>query len=690
MKLGRIVLAAVLAVGAGIARASPPQLAVYVTDDNRDVYVALYEVGVGIELAGCPSAAIAAKLVGERTDAIVETTLGELQAERDLSHPKIPCGSAAPFDADFPATTPVWFDATETKRYYLASPVAADAVYSIPSACEGIRDAFAIRQRIALPGVLQASRLPPADRSRQIVLDCGGGAVGPVDPVNHPDHASSTYWTLHKADVFLTAGSIGDPIYVAVFNRVASSGVEKSYLPIHRINGAPAGSAQWEGGQSTQLVENALSQLFDIDPATQVTTLGFEDVGKLDKSVYLDLCLTRCDSYRHEHGYFPQPGVSVDLVTLPDPLTTQHTGLLGNRVNRWEFASGRAVNFDRCGALETAIGISAPASSDQDWARAMEEAAAAPAETLFECSRRSEVCVRTVADGSALTQSHLNRGPDCPSANRLRISLSSTTTIASRLVIGGNSFLDVEIAPLDPLGRSRIAISLQPVAAVNTLSCLVDPVPGIIDIGAGSNVRLARLDFVRSAASAAQELVWLSVDQAKAALDRVVVESAGDGLSPLERAIRLCHAELYVSGGSYRASLLGIHALRSRISVAGVDDATPATIVSNKFGAYLLAGSIARFSRANVSAPRALTLNDSSLRASRAALSTPLAMANSTALRLERGATAELSISSARGFSCVATFTDQSSSARFTLPVNALANDNLRVGCGLGAVEIIE
>jgi hypothetical protein len=689
MKPVCIALVMALAGCAGVANASSPQLAVYVTDDNRDVFVALYEGGVGVELAACPSAASAASLLGLRPGPVRETTSGELQAERDLAHPKIPCGPDASFDADFPATTPIWFDAAETKRYYLASPTAADIVYSIPSGCEGVKDAFAIRQRIALPGVLQASALPPPTRTRQIVLDCGDGSVGPVDPNGDHDQAASSYWTLHKADVFLTADSIGDPIYVAIFNRVTATGLEKNYLPIHRINSAPAGDAVWEGSQSAEQVENGLAQLFDIDPTLPVTALGFEDVAKLGNAVYLDLCLTRCEGYRHEHGYFPEPGLSVDLVTLPQPLATRRVGLLGHQADRWEFAPGRAANFDRCGDLEAAIGIAALADGNEDWGAAMERAAAALPETLFECSRRSELCVRTIADGGVLTQSHLNPGSDCPSANRLRIRLSDTATISSRLVVGGSSFQDVDIAPLDAIGRSRISISLPPTNP-SALTCLVDPVPGVIEIGAGSSVRLARLDFVRSTASAAQELVWLSVDQARAALDQVVVGSTGDGLLPVERAVRLCHAELYVVGGSYQASLIGMHGLKSRISIAGVDDANPMSISSEKFGAYLMSGSVARFSRANVSAPRALTLNDSGLRGSRIALSTPLSQANSTGIRLERGAAAELSISSARGFSCVATFTDQGSSARFTLPVNALANDNLRVGCGIGAVEIVE
>ena len=689
MKPAGIALAMMLAASAGAANAASPELAVYVTDDDRDVFVALYEGGVGVELAACSSAASAAALVGLPPGPIGETTLGELQAERDLAHPKIPCGPDAPFDADFPATTPIWFDAAETKRYYLASPTAAETVYAIPSACEGIKDAFAIRQRIALPGVLQASALPPPARTRQIVLDCGDGSAGPIDPDGDHGQASSSYWTLHKADVFLTADSIGDPIYVAVFNRVTAAGLEKNYLPIHRINGAPAGEAVWEGSQSTEQVEDGLAQLFDIDPALPVTALGFADVGKLGNAVYLDLCLTRCENYRHEHGYFPEPGLSVNLVTLPPPLATRRVGLLGERLDRWEFAPGRVANFDRCAELEAATGIAVPAGDDEDWGAAMERAAAAPRETLFECSRRSEVCVRAIPDGGVLTQSHLNPGADCPSANRLRIRLAATATVPSRLVIGGSSFQDVDIAPLDPLGRSRITISLPPTAP-SALTCLVDPVPGVIDIGAGSSVRLARLDFVRSAASAVQELVWLTVDQATAALDQLGVGSTGDGLLPVERAVRLCHADLYVVGGSYKTSLIGMHGLKSRISIAGVDDANPVSIASEKFGAYLMSGSVARFSRASVSAPRALTLNDSGLRASRTALSTPLSQANSTGLRLERGAVAELSISSARGFSCVATFTDQGSSASFTLLVNALANDNSRVGCGLGAVEIVE
>lgn len=689
MKPLSIALAAALAACASAANAASPQLAVYVTDDDSDVFVALYGGGVGVELAACPSSTAATTLVGLAPGEVRETTLGDLQAEHDLAHPKIPCGPDAPFDADFPATTPIWFDAVETKRYYLASPTAADTVYSIPIACEAIKDAFAVRQRIALPGVLQASRLPPAARTREIVLDCGDGSSAPTDPDGDRVHPRSSHWTLHKADVFLTATGDRDPIYVAVFNRPTAAGLQKSYLPIHRINGAPAGEAVWEGSQSAERVEDGLAELFDIDPELPVTTLESEGLGRLSSAVHLDLCLTRCEDYRHEHGHFPEPGLSFDLVTLPPPLATRRTGLLGEQVDRWEFAPGRVAAFVGCRDLEAAMGIAAFADGDEDWGAAIERAAAAPPEGVFECSRRSELCVRTIADGAALTQAHIDRAPDCASASRLRIGLSATATIPARLVIGSDTFKDVEIAPLDPLGRSRVSISLPPTSP-SPSTCLVDPVPGAIDVGAGASVRLARIDFVRNGESAAQEMVWLTVNEAKAALDNVVVGATGEGLLPVERAVRLCQAELYVVGGSYQAALIGVHGLKSRISVAGVDDASPASIVSEKFGAYLLAGSVVRLTRTSVSAPRALTLNDSALRASRMALSTPHVQANSTALRLERSAAAELSISSAKGFACVATFTDQSSFARFTLPVNALASDNSRVSCGIGAVEIVE
>src|SRR5262245_48850652 len=110
MRLPAAMLWSIALAGAMPARASAPSLEVYVTDQDQNGYVAIYD-GVAVELANCPNAAAARALLALPGDAaIAETTLNSLRTGRGLVQPRIPCAPDAKFDADFPATTKVWFD----------------------------------------------------------------------------------------------------------------------------------------------------------------------------------------------------------------------------------------------------------------------------------------------------------------------------------------------------------------------------------------------------------------------------------------------------------------------------------------------------------------------------------------------------------------------------------------------------
>ncbi|MDP3896842.1 MAG: hypothetical protein Q8Q62_09210 [Mesorhizobium sp.] len=684
-----LLLAGVFAAATLPAIAAPPGLAAYVTDENEDAYVALYG-NVAIELSGCASEAAARALVAVPSAAIEQTTLVELRNAHDLGHPKIPCSPDARFDADFPATTPVWFDLDGTRRYYLSWPTPHGTFYSVPSRCTAIKEAFALRQRIALPGVLKGETAPPQGAIvNEIVLDCGEGQPAPGEPGEGDATALGDRWSLHQTDVFLSETSVGDTVYVAVFNRVTPNGIEKSYLPIHRINGAPSGQAVWEGSNSRGRVEAALAELFGTDPTLPVTMLGFQDVARLDAAVYLDLCLTRCQGYRHEHGFFPQPGQAFDLVTLPPPLATQRLGLLGETIYRWNFAQARSASFVGCGGLAAAIGMVLPAADASAWGDAVDNAIGAPAEKPFVCAPRDELCRRVVAEGGVVSQAHFNRGSDCQTARRLRLELPKQAVIASTLRLDANGFADVEIVPRDPVGRSRLRVTL-PIVAAAASSCPFEPAPAILSARDLSALRLSRLDIVRSADGPTQELTAMVLENVRVALDHVAIGAGGEGLRPIERTLRLCGAEVYALGGSYLSSLLGLHGLNSRISVAGLDATDLATIGSGSFGLFMMSGSTVRMSWAAVTAPRAVSLRASDLKGTRVDLAVGQASPTSSGLRLERGASAQFSLSSARGFACLGVFPDPSSSARFTLPVNALAADNTRTNCGSGSVEIID
>lgn len=672
------------------ALAAPPELAAYVTDDNKDVYVALYG-DVAVELAGCPTEAAARSLVALPAAAIAQTTLAELQAAHPLTHPKIPCTPEAKFDADFAATTPVWFDLNGTRRYYLPSPAAQGTFYSIPSRCTAIKEAFALRQRIVLPGVLQAETAPPQGAIvSEIVLDCGDGQARPPEP-GDGEMAAGDRWSLHDTDVFLSGDTL-DTIYVAVHLRVTSAGVEKNYLPIHRINGAPASQAVWEGSNSRSQVESALKELFGIKADEAVTTLGAEGLARINKAPFLDLCLTRCDGYRHQHGFFPQPDIGFDLVGLPQPIATRQFDLLGETFYRWSFADGRAASFGGCDRLTAAMGLILPGPETAAWGDAVGKVhgLAPSGEAPFVCSPpAAETCVRRVAEGGTLSQALFARDASCQAARRLRIELPARATIASTLVVDGASFQDVEVAPKDPLGASALTVALPQANAVAS-SCPFEPAPAVIHARNLARLKLARLSLARAGDGPTQELTAMILENTKAAFDHVGIGSIGEGQRPIERTLRLCNTELYVLGGAYRSTLLALHGMNSRVSFAGPGATDTASITTENFGLFMMSGSVIRMSWTALTAPRAMLLRGSEIKGTHVDLDAGSVSTTSSGLRLERGSNAALSVSSARRFACLGVFPDATSSASFTLPTNALAADNTRVNCGSGAIEINE
>ena len=188
-----VVLLTLILAGASVARAEP-QLAAFVTDQNNDVYVALFD-GKAVELAGCSSAGQAKRLLHLPDTALVaEATLAKLQAENSFgAQPRLPCPGTA-FNIDWQATTAIWADVEASGNYYLPSP-SGTGYFAVPTACAEIKAALAIRERLQLPGVLQGFAAPP-NVGTPFVLDCGRGDLGGLSDIAAASVArtrSSTY-----------------------------------------------------------------------------------------------------------------------------------------------------------------------------------------------------------------------------------------------------------------------------------------------------------------------------------------------------------------------------------------------------------------------------------------------------------------------------------------------------------------
>ena len=151
-----------LLAGHGYAQSPPPILASYLTDADEEIYVALYN-DTAVELSGCTTKESATTLLQLNPEtAAREDTLNNLTNNHRLGqHPVIPCGDETAIDGDFSLNTPVWADPLGSKLYYLEFGIGSGRFYTLPADCDGMKEAFGIRQRIATPGILQNDIAPP-------------------------------------------------------------------------------------------------------------------------------------------------------------------------------------------------------------------------------------------------------------------------------------------------------------------------------------------------------------------------------------------------------------------------------------------------------------------------------------------------------------------------------------------------
>ncbi|HEV7251594.1 MAG TPA: hypothetical protein VGN97_00620 [Mesorhizobium sp.] len=683
-----LLLGLLLSCAVQAALADAPGLAAYVRDDDADVYVALFGDDA-VELDGCANEAAARALLALPAAPIRETTLAALQASHRFGSLKIPCPPSGTFDASLPATAPIWFDAAGSQRYVIASSGQPDLFYAVPSRCTGIKEAFALRQRIGLPGVLQTQPAPPrGPEFREIVLDCGDGAAAPQDGTA----AASDSWRLYQADVFLSENSLGDTIYVAAFNSLTGGVPQRRLLPIYRINGAPAGDGIWQGSNGRDKVEAALAELLGTDPAAAVEALPAADLAALGGAVHLDLCLTDCVGYNHRHAAFIGPE-RLALAVLAAPAPYPALDRLGRATLRWDFAEARTLSLANCDGLAAAMGMAPADRSALNWdeaaAAALSEPLAASGTASFACRPPdSALCVRTVPQEGVVSQALLAKGPDCSGADTLLLELPPTARIAEGLLLDGSVFAAVEIRPLDAGGRSRLVFGTGRRVAPSSI-CPFEPVPAAIEVRGLNWLAIERVDLARAADGPAEEAAALVLEEARASLDHVSIGSAGEGLRPFERAVRLCRSELYGFGGALQGSSLALHGLDSRLALGGAGEQDRVAVSSGGFGLVLISSAL-QLAWAQVTAPRAVQLRASRFKGLRLDLSPGAVSGLSQGLRLERDARAELELSQARGFGCLGVFFHPSAFLRVLLPLNALAADNGRLHCGEGVMDIVE
>jgi hypothetical protein len=679
-----IILIALLVATTATGEAAPPALQVYVTEQNADVYVALFD-SKAVELAGCTNAADAKRLLHlPESIETVETTLARLKAENAYGEQsRLPCPSK-PFDLDWPAATPIWADVERSGNYYLPAPPSRTGYYAVPTACLEIKATLAIRERLQLPGVLQGF-LAPSDLGSPIVLDCGRGDLSvPVDAAG-----AGAQWSLHRFETFLSADSIGDTIYVARYMPSAKDS-KPSYLPVLRLDGRSTRDLIVEAGVAAEAAEAKLRDLFGISRGDPVTLLGAEAVAALRVAVYVDLCLTDCARYRRAPAAFGQPGVDLGLSELPPGITASSLDPLGNARLNWTYAEGRSLSFTGCPLLTAALGLTAPAIGD--WMAETERTLKTTSSNgiSFDCRGSArDTCTRRLNDGDALTPARFAAADDCAGRTNLRLELPASVKVPQALVLKALPFTTVRLAPLPGIARARLIASDSRIPA-GTVSCVLASTGVLIAVDGLSRLELQRIDLARAAGPSTDEVVGLLAQNGIVALDDVTIGAAGEGLTTLARGISLCLADLYAGNLKVEADMLAVQAVRARLLVFGRVP-TRSALTRARYGAILSSDSRMRMDFTDVAAANPLVLRGAQV-AGRSDRLTPMSSASAvgSGIQLERSSSANFTTSTVAGFHCAVSFADDASSASFLLPGNDITHDNTNRACGPGRFSLIE
>lgn len=679
-------LALVLALACSAVQAQEaPDISVFVTDQNQDVFVALYG-NAAVELSGCTSVSEARSLLQLPADtAPAETTLGRLEGEFGFgTHPRIPC-SAASFDTDWAATAPIWADVEGSGNYYLQA-LSGEGYVALPARCTAIKAAFAIRERLQLPSVLKATVAPADLGEPRLVLDCGGAPAesGPVVAVD-----DTTNWTLHRFETFLSEDSTGDIIYVARY-QPAADGAPPAYLPIIRADAEETREVVLAGGAAMLELEAGLARLIGAPADAPVTTLGAEAVAALRNALYADLCLRSCDGYQHRHAAFQRPGVDLGVTSLPPMLANLQMDRLGAERIVVHYAEGRQAVFTACPDLAAALGIVAAVAEDWFAATATALLTEPTPGADFDCrSAGADVCVRQVPEGGILTLAQFAPGGDCAGATRLKIELPAVVQVPQALHLQGLGFETVELAPAPGVARSRLVVAPSRLPA-STTSCVLSATDALIASNGLRQLDLTRVDLERKAGDATGDVLALQVQGGKLVLNDVGIGGDPEGSAPVQRGVNLCLADFFALHSRIAAEAIAIQGLSARVMVSGTPQAR-SSLSRARFGMLMSSGSLARLSQTDISAVTPVVLRGARLKADAVALSPTVAgAAVASAVQLERASEAEFTISTVADFRCAASFIDTASRLSLILPGNDIARDNTHAACGPGQFSLIE
>lgn len=690
----------------GASAAQDFKLAAYVTNENKDVYVAIFGKDA-MELSGCKTKESALEVLELPVQTkIAEETLQNLTQEYFLGqHPSIPCPGVA-VDSQISMDHPLWADLEQSKRYYIEYPKDKGVFYSIPSSCQKLKTSFGIRQRVALDGNLQDEKKPGEGRIQQeIALQCSktSSSTDSSGPET-PEPILENGWRVYQAETYLSELGDADLVYVAVYEKVSQGKNRKYFLPIHKIDGEKTTDILWEASERTRKIEKQLKDLFQV--TADISQLPFADIDQLNLNPFVEICLANCqdESKIFQHAYFPHP-TDMDLVPVKELHLQREVNLHGEEEWGWSYGGPKlSVKFSFCPKILKSLGFRKMLASGKGFKEEMDMAIESVEKDakVFRCQLPEDnICRRQVAPGDTLTKNHFKKGGECAQKTQLRLEIPAKAILKTPISLnslGGTSevvdfptFKNIEIIGTSKVGRSRIEVVLKENPEMPTSNCLFDKVPIIFNVRNLEGFSLKNIELLLGEDNTVEKILGIHGESTRLNLDNTQLGAQGEGTAPknFARNLRMCRSSLFSVNGQFLADFMNIQGMNSQIFIYGKNTEN-SRLKSEDYGVVLNSRSTMRVHQTEFLGQKSFQLKDSLLMGTRCSLQTTKGRSKSQAFRLNGESEVQFKFSSVKEFERIGIFMERKGKIKFILPTNDLVAENDQLSWGEGQFEIVE
>ncbi|MBF0315371.1 MAG: hypothetical protein HQK50_08705 [Oligoflexia bacterium] len=686
-----------------VVMASAPTISLgqYIDNNNEEVYVVQFNQQAFL-LKACKKLE-AIKLLNLASNVAIATIqdLEEFTSTFALDKVlSIPCTGVAA-DSDLPMNTALWADLNGSKKYYLQAPAPQEegTFYSIPSRCNGLKEAFNIRKRVATSGAFRGNKPPAAALLKQeIPLSCGEGTSNPSEQPPSSGNSGNS-WKLYKAEVAI-ADEL-ETVYIALDEENFLGKNHRSLLSIHTIDGQKVSDLFWEGDpEKIAAIEKKLKQLFAIAANDNIASPAPELIDLTAKFPFVEICLESCNGPQKSFDHLL---LSEDLPPQPIPSRElqQKMNLRGEREDYWSVGDNRLLQFYGCQELTRALGLRSSTAtattpsttSSSEWLQELYSVIEVidQEKILFRCpAKASNSCVRTFSDGQSLNNLSFRASAECRGKTRLELRIKGAVKVVESLILEGkkerNGFEEIEI-----LGASSNNNYILPAAKGFKVTpmppsvCLFDKKLPLILAQDLKKLTISNLTITTNSGSedtsAPKIDLALDIQNSSTILSQMQIQNGG--------GLRSCKAEVYSLASNFKSSGIAILAAGTRLLLygQGVDAEEEALRCSSGTTVLLYQGEILapqtafRLDRSEISIQKSSIVNPKR--------DLPAAKA-SVAFKMNKGNNVTVDYSTVSGFEYLTYFGQKENSIKFLLPITDLQSENVHLSSGEGSFEIIE